>query len=80
MQTKTLDNAIIYRDPAQPVETRVADLLSRLQAKGYQGILALEPHLAIAGHSSGFSGPEGMAYAAKKLREVMSATGCIEVA
>lgn len=59
---------------------QVADLLSRLQAKGYQGMLALEPHLAIAGHSSGFSGPEGMAYAAKKLREVMAATGCIEVA
>ena len=25
MQTKTPDNAIIYRDPTQPVETRVAD-------------------------------------------------------
>ncbi len=59
---------------------QVADLLSRLQAKGYQGMLALEPHLAIAGHSSGFSGPEGMAYAVKKLREVMAATGCTEVA
>ena len=42
-------------------------------------MLALEPHLAIAGHSSGFSGPEGMAYAAQKLREVMAATGCVEV-
>ena len=30
MQTKTPDNAIIYRDPTQPVETRVADLLSRM--------------------------------------------------
>lgn len=59
---------------------QVADLLSRLRAKGYQGMLALEPHLTTAGHSSGFSGPEGMAYAAKKLREVMAATGCIEVA
>jgi len=50
-----------------------------LKAKGYRGMLALEPHLAIAGHSSGFSGPEGMAYAAQKLREVMAATGCVEV-
>jgi len=59
---------------------QVAELLTRLRAKGYQGMLALEPHLAIAGHSSGFSGPEGMAYAVKKLREVMDATGCKEIA
>ncbi|MFZ1754045.1 MAG: TIM barrel protein [Caldilineaceae bacterium] len=57
---------------------QVAELLTRLNAAGYQGILALEPHLAMAGHSSGFSGPEGMAYAVKKLREVMAATGCVE--
>lgn len=57
---------------------QVADLLTRLNAAGYRGMLALEPHLAVAGHSSGFSGPEGMAYAVKKLREVMAATGCVE--
>lgn len=57
---------------------QVAELLTRLKATGYRGMLALEPHLTIAGHSSGFSGPEGMAYAAKKLREVMAATGCVE--
>ncbi len=58
---------------------QVAELLARLNAAGYQGMLALEPHLTVAGHSSGFSGPEGMAYAAQKLREVMAQTGCIEV-
>lgn len=57
---------------------QVAELLTRLNRAGYQGMLALEPHLAVAGHSSGFSGPEGMAYAVKKLREVMAATGCVE--
>lgn len=57
---------------------QVADLLTRLNAAGYRGMLALEPHLAVAGHSSGFSGPEGMAYAVQKLREVMAATGCVE--
>ncbi len=57
---------------------QVAALLTHLNAAGYRGILALEPHLAIAGHSSGFSGPEGMAYAAQKLREVMAQTGCQE--
>jgi hypothetical protein len=50
----------------------------RLREAGYQGILALEPHLAIAGHSSGFSGPEGMAYAAQALRRLMAEVGCVE--
>lgn len=58
---------------------QIAELLTRLKAAGYRGMLALEPHLAMAGHSSGFSGPEGMAYAVQKLREVMAATGCVEV-
>jgi sugar phosphate isomerase/epimerase len=58
---------------------QVPELLANLRAAGYQGFLALEPHLAIAGHSSGFSGPEGMAYAVDALRRVMSETGCVEV-
>lgn len=58
---------------------QVAELLSTLRDTGYQGFLALEPHLATAGHSSGFSGPEGMAYAVAALRRVMAQTGCVEV-
>ena len=58
---------------------QVAELLSTLRDVGYQGFLALEPHLASAGHSSGFSGPEGMAYAVAALRRVMAQTGCVEV-
>ncbi len=58
---------------------QVGMLLSNLRAAGYQGVLALEPHLAIAGHSSGFSGPEGMAYAVKALRALMDQVGCDEV-
>lgn len=57
---------------------QVPELLTRLREAGYQGVLALEPHLAIAGHSSGFSGPEGMAYAAQALRRVMAQVGCVE--
>jgi hypothetical protein len=34
--------------------------------------------LIVAGHSSGYSGPEGMARAAEALRRVMAQTGCIE--
>jgi sugar phosphate isomerase/epimerase len=57
---------------------QVAELLVHLREANYRGFLALEPHLVTAGHSSGFSGPEGMAYAADKLRQLMAATGCIE--
>jgi len=53
-------------------------LLSRLRDAEYRGMLALEPHLAIAGHSSGFSGVEGMTYAAETLRRLMADAGCEE--
>lgn len=58
---------------------QVRELLTKLRDAGYQGVLALEPHLAIAGHSSGFSGPEGMAYAANALRRLMDQAGCVEM-
>ncbi len=54
-------------------------LLARLRDAGYQGMLALEPHLAIAGHSSGFSGVGGMTYAAETLRKLMADVECEEV-
>lgn len=57
---------------------QIPELLTRLMESGYQGMLALEPHLAMAGHSSGFSGPGGMAYAVEKLREVMAQVGAEE--
>jgi sugar phosphate isomerase/epimerase len=57
---------------------QVRELLIRLRDAGYQGILALEPHLAIAGHSSGFSGASGMTYAVQALRTLMAETGCAE--
>jgi sugar phosphate isomerase/epimerase len=57
--------------PAGEGEGQVPELLERLARRGYQGVLALEPHLAIAGHSSGFSGPEGMAVAVTALRRLL---------
>ncbi|MCB0110481.1 MAG: sugar phosphate isomerase/epimerase [Caldilineaceae bacterium] len=57
---------------------QVALLLAHLRDSGYQGMLALEPHLAVAGHSSGFSGPEGMRRAVEALRALMAAEGCSE--
>ena len=58
---------------------QVPELLTHLRQSGYQGFLALEPHLVVAGHSSGFSGPSGMTYAVEKLRQAMAETGCEEV-
>ena len=58
---------------------QVPELLTELVSSGYKGMLALEPHLAMAGHSSGFSGPDGMAYAVETLRKVMRETGAREV-
>jgi len=58
---------------------QVGELLSALRDSGYQGFLALEPHLAIAGPSSGFSGVTGMTYAVETLRRLMDELSCVEV-
>lgn len=65
--------------PAGEGDGQLHLLLTHLKASGYQGVLALEPHLKIAGHSTGFSGAEGMEMAVTALRKVMAATGCTEV-
>lgn len=64
--------------PAGQGDGQVGLLLSHLRDAGYQGFLALEPHLIVAGHSSGFSGPDGMKVAAEALRSLMQAHGCVE--
>jgi len=58
---------------------QVGELLSRLREGGYQHFLALEPHLALAGPSSGFSGAGGMAHAVEALRQLMDELNCVEV-
>jgi sugar phosphate isomerase/epimerase len=58
---------------------QVRELLKKLREAGYQGFLALEPHLAVAGRSSGYSGPGGMARAAAALRKLMAECDCAEV-
>jgi sugar phosphate isomerase/epimerase len=57
---------------------QVAELLTALRDRPYRGFLALEPHLTIAGHSSGFSGPDGMALAVAALRGLIAEVGCAE--
>jgi sugar phosphate isomerase/epimerase len=65
--------------PAGEGDGQLPELLKALKAKNYQGTLSLEPHLKIAGHSSGFSGPDGMQIAASALRKLMKELGCREV-
>lgn len=57
---------------------QVRELLVKLRDSGYEGFLALEPHLWIAGKRGGFSGVEGMTRAAEALRELMAEVGCEE--
>lgn len=61
--------------PAGEGDGQIGLLLRHLQETGYDGFLALEPHLAFAGHSSGFSGTEGMQRAATALRSLMAEVG-----
>lgn len=64
--------------PAGEGDGQVKELLTQLHAQNYDGILALEPHLVVAGHSSGFSGADGMGIAVKALRKVMADVGIQE--
>ena len=58
---------------------QVRELLENLMDRAYEGFLALEPHLLVAGQSGGFSGAEGMKMAAQALRGLMAEVGCQEV-
>ena len=58
---------------------QVKELLTNLRDCDYEGFLALEPHLLIAGQRGGFSGSEGMKMAAEALRGLMAEVGCQEV-
>ena len=64
--------------PAGEGDGQLPLLLAHLKRAGYQGTVALEPHLKIAGHSTGFSGADGMRIAADALRKVMVEAECIE--
>jgi sugar phosphate isomerase/epimerase len=64
--------------PAGEGDGQLPELLSRLNAMGYSGVLALEPHLKVAGHSTGFSGEDGMTLAVNALRKLMGPAGLTE--
>jgi len=54
---------------------RWPELLDRMRADGYEGFMALEPHLAIAGQRGGFTGPELFHYAAEALKGMLQKMG-----
>jgi 3-dehydroshikimate dehydratase len=64
--------------PAGDGDAGYAALMAALRAKGYDGLLTLEPHLSAAGRMSGFSGPELFSEATRALRSVMAAAGLEE--
>ncbi len=79
VHVKDLDAATGDVRPAGEGDGQLVPLLEHLAADGYQGWLALEPHLAVAGHSSGFSGREGMRAAADALRRCLTQAGLPEI-
>jgi 3-dehydroshikimate dehydratase len=57
--------------PAGQGDGQIRELMAAAKQAGYKGYLSLEPHLKVAGHSSGFTGPELFATAANALRAIL---------
>jgi sugar phosphate isomerase/epimerase len=67
-----LDGRVV---PAGEGVSRWPEILHRLRADGWEGNLALEPHLESAGPFSGFSGPQRFLRAARALTTLLDAEG-----
>ncbi len=61
--------------PAGEGDGQLRELMAAAKEMGYDGFLSLEPHLQVAGHSSGFSGPELFARAVNALRKILDELG-----
>lgn len=61
--------------PAGEGDGQVRELLAELKKEGFEGFLSLEPHLAIAGASGGFSGPELFRKASNALKGILDELG-----
>lgn len=61
--------------PAGEGDGQVRQILAAAEAAGYDGFLSLEPHLRVAGHSSGFSGPDLFAKARNALCAILDDLG-----
>jgi sugar phosphate isomerase/epimerase len=56
--------------PAGQGDGKLAPIIKDAYAAGYRGFLSLEPHLKVAGHSHGETGPELFERAVQALRDV----------
>ena len=56
--------------PAGEGNGHIAEILKDACSDGYKGFLSFEPHLVVAGQSSGFSGPELFGVAVNALRKL----------
>jgi sugar phosphate isomerase/epimerase len=65
--------------PAGDGDGDIPALLRTLAARGYHGFLTLEPHLAHAGASGGWSGPDGMRVAIGALRRLLDGLALEEI-
>ncbi len=61
--------------PAGEGDGQMPEVLAALAERGYDGFLSLEPHLKIAGASSGFTGPDLFRTAVDALRKVAGEAG-----
>jgi 3-dehydroshikimate dehydratase len=61
--------------PAGEGDGHIPEILKDAYESGYRGFLTLEPHLKVAGHSSGFAGPELFKVAVDALRKVCRGQG-----
>jgi 3-dehydroshikimate dehydratase len=61
--------------PAGEGDGQVRELMTAAKETGYDGFLSLEPHLKVAGHSSGFTGPELFAKARNALCKILDELG-----
>jgi len=64
---KLADGGIV---PAGEGDGQIEPILVDAWRHGYRGFLSLEPHLKVAGHSHGETGPELFKVAADKLKEI----------
>ncbi len=58
--------------PAGQGDGQLRETLTALRDSGFAGYMSLEPHLARAGRSGGFSGPEGFRRAAQALKLILN--------
>jgi 3-dehydroshikimate dehydratase len=61
--------------PAGEGDGKIAEIVADAYKSGYRGFLSLEPHLKVAGHSTGETGPELFELAVASLRSVCQRIG-----